>query len=352
MKLIASAKMKAGTFEAKFVPLSQVEMIDEIIIIRKEAGPPIGKIKYILLPKICKIKFINLILTPVFMTYYAKKFNVSLILSYHFIPHAFFAYISSCLTNIPFGISQTGLYIQKYSKYPILSNIIRTVLKKASFINVPGNNSKKFWDKFGIDISKINTIHSTIDTNNYIPENINKTYDFIFTGRLNYIKQLDKLIKAFDILLREFENTSMVIVGNGPELGSLTKLVTELNLTSAITFSGFQTNIKHWLNKSKIFVMTSQSEGLPCAIMEAMACELLVLAPDVGNITDVIKNNETGFIIKNDEILSIYGVMKKGIVDYETNYSIRSKARETIIDKHSYNSAITRWSKLLLQFRR
>ena len=350
MILLATAKMGLGTFEAKFVPLSRVEQVTNIYILRKHKGPNISKVKYILLPKICNYKLLNIIIVPFLLAYYTKKINADLILSYHTIPHAFFAFIASKLTGKPYNISQTGLYIQKYSDNKIFSPFIKFIFKNANFINVPGQNSKKFWVNKGIRKEKIFTLHSTINTDIFKPNYNYKEYDFIFVGRLNYIKQIELLIYAFYRLQKEVPKINLSIVGIGPELISLEQLVNELYLQNKVTFEGFQKNTKEWLNKSKIFVMTSKSEGLPCALMEAMACELLVIAPDVGNVTDILIDNETGYLLNDTNEYTIYNKMKKTLLTYNNTEDIRKNARKKISEEHSFQSAIKQWESILEKF--
>ena len=62
LRIICSCRMGPGTFEAKFIPLCKVDIVEEIIVVRKEKGPYIPKLKYVVLPKICSSPFINFII--------------------------------------------------------------------------------------------------------------------------------------------------------------------------------------------------------------------------------------------------------------------------------------------------
>ena len=271
MRLIITAKMGQGTFDAKIVPLSRCEFVEEILILRRNEFEKIPKTRHIKLPEICNYSFFNNLLTPVFLSYYTTKYKADLIIAYHIIPYAFIAYIAHIFTGKPFVISQTGIYIQKYAKLKIFRHILKYIINKSGFLNVPGTKSKIFWTDFGIDKNKINILHSTIDTNRFLPSDNHKMYDFIFIGRLDSNKNVEQIIISFSKIIVDIPNLKLVIVGAGPFLSYLENLSIDLNLTSNIYLTGYQSDVKEWLDKSLYFVTSSKSEGLPCSMMEAMA---------------------------------------------------------------------------------
>jgi len=352
MIIICTARMGKGTFEAKFIPLSRADAVEKIYILRKSEGPKINKVEYIILPKICRFRLFNIFITPLLLIYYTRKLKADLILSYHVIPHAFFAWIASRLTGRPFNISQTGLEIQDLAKKFFYGPFIRHIFRKALFINVPGKQTKEFWMSQGIDGKKINVLHSTIDTDLYVPGEVPKKYDIVFLGRLDPVKQIPEIIDTFDRMQKELPSISMVIIGSGPELPRLKKQVTRLGLEGSVTFAGFTENAETWYNESRVFVMYSKSEGLPCAMMEAMSCGMLVVVPDVGNIRDVIAHGVNGMLFKKNDSETFFEYLKEALTHYERFDEVRKKAREKIVQDHSFSCAVKKWNGLLSTLKR
>jgi glycosyltransferase involved in cell wall biosynthesis len=341
--------MGPGTFEAKFHPLSMIEKIETIYIVRKEIGPEIPKVKYIILPRFCKYSMCNLIYTPLYLIYLKIRLNPDLLIGYHIIPHGFFIGITGVLTRTNYILAQTGLTIQdKVVANKIIKFFISFFIDKSTALICPGNNSKEFWNtKIKSSINKIEVLHSSIDTNRFKNENIEKKYDFIFLGRLHKIKNIDLIIETFNILIKQNINLSLVIVGEGPEEEYLKKIVIEKSLEKNITFTGFTTNPEKYLNESKYFIMSSKSEGLPTAMMQAMSCELIPISSKVGNIPDLI-NDENGYYFNSFDPEIMAKEIRKMINQYEYSESIiRKKCRQIIINEHSYESAILKWKKLL-----
>ncbi len=347
IKILVTCLMGQGTIEAKLVPLSYSKNVSKIIVLRKKIGPTIGKVEYIKLPFLCKFKFFNVIITPFILSYYARTKKVDLILSYHFIPHAIFAYIASIISNVPFNVSQTGLNIQKYLKINIFRKFILYILNKSCFINVPGLSSRDFWIKNGIAKNKLNLLHSKIDADKYQDLKLEKVYDFIYLGRLSAEKQVDKIIIGIYNLYNNGLNVKLVIVGDGPEMGKLIRLTNKLKLRNNITFTGFISNPEIWLNKSKLFLMCSKTEGLPTALMQAMACKLIAIVSNVGNISDLIKNNKNGFLFKIDNVKFFYKLMEDKYLNYDRLNYIKENARMTIMESYTYKHATEIWDKII-----
>lgn len=351
MNIIVSAKMRPGNFEPKFYPFIDMDIISKIYIVRKERGPDLDKVEYIVLPSICRFTFFNLIFTPFILAYQTRKKKAKLILSYHIVPHAFFAFFAGLITRTPFIIGQTGGKIELLCKRnSIIRTITKLILKKAAFINVPGEPSKQVWVSMGIDSPKINILHSVIDTKKFKSANQSKEYDYIFVGALIKRKRVDLIIEAFAKVLENHPNASLLIVGDGEEKDSLELKAKELGIDQKIEFFGYTRDINSLLNKAKISVMASEVEGLPVAMMEAMACELIVIAPDVFNISQAVKHKETGFLIEEINASQLAQLLDYTLTNYDSLGYIRINARKKIIAEHSVESAVKKWRIILEDF--
>ncbi len=344
--------MNHGTFQAKYVPLSKVKEVEKIYIIRKYQGPDIDKVEYIILPKILRASVLNLLITPFLLTFYAFKKKADIVLTYHLVPHAFFGYFASLLTGKPHIFCQTGGESELLAKKKVISILIKHILIKTKYMNVPGNESKDFWINNGIDKNKINVLHSTIDTYRFIPSNYQvQEPEFIYIGRLINYKNVDKIIKSFGEIYNLNNKVRLRIIGNGPEINNLKNLCNQLKLNRNVVFEGHQKNVIKYLSGAKIFVMFSDSEGLPVALMEAMSMESLCIAPKINNIPSVLKDFETGFLLEPGNYKMLFEKMEYALNNYHRLDSLRKKAREIIVKNYSYESAISTWYTILNNIR-
>ncbi len=346
--ILASAEMGTGTTEAKFVPIINTQKISKIYVLRKSKGIEINGVEYLVVPKLFRGKISGLIFRPLLLLYYALKLKPGILLAYHLIPHLFFVAIVGYLCKIPYIIGQTGLSIQeKNTNNKVLRFFILKALKHASYLNVPGTKSYEFWKELGVSEKKINLLHSTIDTDKFHFQNSQKKYDFIVLGGLCKGKRIDLIINILYKLKEEGHPYKAVIVGDGEERVNLLNQVKKLNLSNHIEFVGFQKNTANWFNSSKYFLMHSESEGLPTALMQAMACHLIPIVTNVGNIPDLVNPNN-GFLIEfGDEESYRKSLITLLKADIKSLTSLQLSGRSEIEQKHSYKYATHKWIKLI-----
>ena len=100
------------------------------------------------------------------------------------------------------------------------------------------------------------------------------------------------------------------------------------------------------LNELKLFVLPSYSEGLPTAILEAMVCSTPVLATPVGGIPDLIKDEETGFIMKMNSPACIAENIMRAL-EHPDLEMIVENAKELVEREFTYEAAVKRWKEIL-----
>ncbi|QUM81037.1 glycosyltransferase [Moritella sp. 5] len=124
-----------------------------------------------------------------------------------------------------------------------------------------------------------------------------KEYDLILIGRLSEIKRVDRLLHAIKLAKKKLPKLNAVIVGDGPDKKDLEELAIQLGIANDIDFVGLQNNVHVWLQKSRCFVLTSDSEGLSQALIQAMMTGLPAITSDVGDLSDLIKKGYNGYLV-------------------------------------------------------
>jgi len=90
----------------------------------------------------------------------------------------------------------------------------------------------------------------------------------------------------------------LVIVGDGPQRTSLERLVAELGIDERVRFAGEQVDVVPWLNAFDVFCLPSYSnEGVPQALMQAMACGIAAVTTPVGSIPEIVTDGATGVLV-------------------------------------------------------
>jgi glycosyltransferase involved in cell wall biosynthesis len=115
-------------------------------------------------------------------------------------------------------------------------------------------------------------------------------------GRLSEIKSQDLLIRAFAQLHLPNADPHLLVVGDGAQREPLTTLARDLGLDKRIHFAGYQPDPAPFLAAMDIFALTSRSEGMPLAVLEAWAAGLPVVASRVGGMPELIEDGHTGVL--------------------------------------------------------
>jgi glycosyltransferase involved in cell wall biosynthesis len=123
-------------------------------------------------------------------------------------------------------------------------------------------------------------------------------YLITVVGYLEDVKGHRYLLQALPNILQRHSNVKVVFVGDGVLRDSLKAQVSDSNLSNHVVFAGWQRDVPQILASSDVLVLPSLSEGLPFAILEAMAAKLPVVATRVGGIHEAVIEGQTGLLVE------------------------------------------------------
>lgn len=130
-------------------------------------------------------------------------------------------------------------------------------------------------------------------------------------ARLDRIKNQELMIRALHEILKINQDIYLLVVGDGPERERLETLSADLQLTSHVIFAGFRQDTPCYYKIMDLFLLTSFSEGTAMTLLEAMANGIPCIGTDVGGNPEIILDQETGFIIAdNDQGALVKAIMK------------------------------------------
>ena len=164
----------------------------------------------------------------------------------------------------------------------------------------------------------------------------------ISVGRLSSPKGYSDLIDAFAILWKKYKDLTLLIVGEGELLEELKSKIKILGLEKNILLLGERHDINALLSISDIFVSSSIREGLPLAILEAMAAGLPVVATSVGDVPNVVIDG-TGIVVPPHKPLILAGAISQLLDNPEKRATFGSTGKARI--KQEYN--LKKWSDQL-----
>jgi len=142
-------------------------------------------------------------------------------------------------------------------------------------------------------------------------------------------KRLDLWMELAAKILRQHPETHFIIVGDGPLKQMLYAKRQALGLVDRIHMPGLETEVRPYLAAFDIYMMSSVFEGLPIALLEAMAMECPVIATDAGGIKEVIRDQEDGFLCAVDHPETLVGQADTLLTDpiFRTKYGALARRR-------------------------
>lgn len=168
-------------------------------------------------------------------------------------------------------------------------------------------------------------------------------------GRLSDQKNFSLLINAFSRLAPEFPDYDLIIYGEGDKRGELERLAAAHGLSSRVSLPGNIRNIADEMEKNSIFVLSSDYEGMPNVLMEAMALGLPCISTDCpcGGPRFLIQNNENGLLVPVGDAEKMAEAIKRMITEKELSEKCSINAAE-ITDRLAPDRVYRKWERFIL----
>lgn len=118
-------------------------------------------------------------------------------------------------------------------------------------------------------------------------------------ARLDPIKNHEMMINAFNMVLKDHPNTTLIIVGDGELMPQLTQQCKDLNISDKVIFPGYITKPGVYIQLFDIFLLSSLSEGTSMTLLEAMSVSKPCVVTDAGGNGEVVVDGDNGFVTEN-----------------------------------------------------
>lgn len=187
---------------------------------------------------------------------------------------------------------------------------------------------------------KIRTIYHGVDLLRFSPDkeafiNMRKKLGIqdsdiviISIARFSKEKCLDRLIKAFDVLSKHQNNLKLLMLGSGSLERDIKDLAGKTQCKEKILFLGHIEDVANYLKMSDIYVLSSDNEGLPIALLEAQATGLICIATKTSGANEILKDNFNGFLVEKSSEAILHGLEVVLKLSKEQKERISNNARE------------------------
>jgi len=172
-----------------------------------------------------------------------------------------------------------------------------------------------------------------------------------YIGSLEPYRSTVELVYVFKILARILPNVKFILIGSGSLYDKIISIVnnnpllkSRIEVKKYVSYS----EMPIYLNKIKIFIFPSLSDGLPNTLLESMATCTITIATPVGGIPDIISNGINGFLLYNG--ISVLNLVRLTLhvlsLPYHELENISRNAQATIEKFYTFNATIVRWKHI------
>ena len=300
---------------AHITPLAN--SVKEVILVIDEPQLPMEKVRFICPPKWLAKIISRAAAKAIWVIIASIRYRPDLYMGYNLVAGGCTALVASSIFGRPSCYQMTGgqlvlstvgvetFEFEKAGKIQrgiseVVGRLAISVIRLFDLTVVRGNKGKAFLAGYGISDNVViitGSVRTAVQ-----PVQSDQPIDIVYVGRLVPIKQVEQFITIVKEVSRAMPSVKAAIIGDGPLMAEMKAFTDELELQKNIEFLGKRKDVEEILSRSKIFILTSKSEGLSIALAEAMAAGVVPVVADVGELRDLVIDSANGYLIEPNNI--------------------------------------------------
>ena len=275
---------------------------------------------------------------------YIYKYNIQILHSHMYTSNLVCSFASIFMPRCLFITGEHGKNEWKRWYHHLLEKVF---INNCSSMRVAASDDiRKLRIKFdGVDPRSIVYIPNGTNVKKYNANNIKKPQIIGSLGRLVHVKDFPTLISALKVLRKNGYFLQLKIAGQGDAYEELETFIASQDLGRDVELLGYQKS-EEFLRSIDIFAMSSLREGIPLALLEAMAHGLPCVATNVGGIPDVICHEENGLLSSPQDVLGLSDNIARYVDDQQLRIAMGRNAKQTILSKFSIGHMAEKYTQL------
>lgn len=351
--------LNSGLMAAKISPLVASDWVKRIVFLSQFAGPPTEKVEYLAVPDAPGL--LRRTFRRMRAAFAAMRRKPDLIVAYNVNPFGYLAWLLSRLHGVPYGvgiisgpleIEGGGVEIENrlLARFPFLAPLNERMalfaLRRALFVTTTGNATRDYLIGRGIPGSRIYALPSVVDPARFHPQDNPRDIDVVCLTNLIARKRVDRLFAIAEALRPKHPGLKIEIVGDGPLQAELEARVRAMGLETCIGFAGWQSDVRPFLWRARIFALTSVTEGLPLALIEAMGCGVPGVVGRVGDVEDIVIEGKNGLLVPEGDIGAYAEAIGALLADPARRDRLAIAAEKTVAAGYTVAAGARTWARI------
>lgn len=348
-------------FRSHILPLSATKALERIYVVTDRPLFAVDKVSYACPPRWAVRAFGRTICRTALVFWVALRKRPDLLMGYHIMPNAVICLLAASvlggrsiyqMTGGPIqiiggGVGSENVLLCRLRRHSaILEKLLYHVVSLVDIVVVRGGRAEGFVRKHGL-ARQVAIVQGSVDTKRFCPNGRAKQYDLVLVARHIKEKQPHLFLETIEQLRRNRPAVRAALVGDGPLTEELKHQARRLGIEENVAFLGKLESVADVLAASRIFMLTSATEGFSIAMVEAMAAGLPVLAPPVGELTELLIDQENGIVINPQNVESTARQAAALLDDPRLLRNMSVAARERAVQYNSVPAVARRWDRTL-----
>jgi glycosyltransferase involved in cell wall biosynthesis len=283
-----------------------------------------------------------------------RKWRPDVIVAFFGVPCGAVAWSTKWITRIPYLVSLRGGDVPGFRPYDfafyhrILAPLLHRVWRKAGAVVANSQGLGGLAEAFDSQV-QIEVVPNGVDVHSFSSPTYRdwNSPRMLFVGRLVYQKGLDILVKV----LGELKSTpwKLKLVGDGPHRPVLESLADDLGIADRIEFMGWLSReaMSHQYEDANLFVFPSRHEGMPNAVLEAMACGLPVVASHIAGNEELVLPEKTGLLVPPEDPLALRNALESLLLNPERGIQMGEAGRRLVEEHYTWDHMAKQYLSLI-----
>ena len=235
---------------------------------------------------------------------------------------------------------------------PSIAVGLRATFQRAAAIHCVSEAIKREALKYGLDPGKTRVIHPAVDVDFFSPpeqcRSDDGTFRVVTTGSLYWVKGFEYALQSIRYLVDRGIAVQFDLIGEGPDRQRILYTIGDLGLEGRVRLHGRlkPEDVRDQLRQADAFLLSSLSEGISNAVLEAMACGLPVVTTDCGGMREAVESNVEGFVVP----IRRPGAMSQALATLSTDAEMRKRmgqaARKRVVQEFAITEQVINFTAL------
>jgi N-acetyl-alpha-D-glucosaminyl L-malate synthase BshA len=277
-----------------------------------------------------------------------RSYKIDIIHVHYAVPNAVSAYLAKkiCDDSVKVVTTLHGTDSYLVGRHPSYKEVTQFSMQQSDGLTTVSEYLKeRTLTEFHIS-QEIKVIPNFVDTQEF--KRLDKDQEpkiVCHSSNFRPIKRIPDIIKAFRIISKKID-CKLLLIGDGPERPNAEKLAKDLGISNRIHFLGNVKNVQEILGKSDLFLLPSEDESFGLAALEAMSCEVPVVASDTGGLKELITHGVDGYLIKVGDVEALAEYSLKTLQDEKLQEALGNNARQKVLKKYTPNKIVPIYENL------